>query len=59
LHLGGVDPSHGKARRELVTALAGGGGQSPTTGVSRRKTGGLVARVAKREACGGLQEARL
>jgi len=59
LHLGGLNPSHGKARREPVASLAGGGGQSPTMVVPRRKAGGPVAGAARREAYGGPQEARL
>jgi len=48
--LGGVDPSHRKARREPVTALARGGGQSPTAGVLRRKTRGSIVGFARQEA---------
>jgi len=59
LHLGGVDPSHGKARREPVVALARGGGQIPTAGVPRRNIRGPVTRAARWEARGGPQEARL
>jgi len=56
--LGWVNPSHGKARREPVATLAGGGGQSPTAGVPRRKTGGPTVGAARWEACRGPQEVR-